>query len=90
MRFRADIDSTVPTGYTYSGGENFARIQRGADVYEPYAEAHYGLEADRADVSMVASDLIADLLHFAHERGEDPAAILERAARAFQGDFEDE
>lgn len=88
--FSVRVDSTVPVPFNRTGKDRARRIVRGAHVYGPYARDHYGLHVDREDLSMVLSDLISDLLTFALHRGEDPAALLERAGRSFEGDFEDD
>lgn len=50
------------------------------------------IHPDRAanDIGTSASDIIADVLHLTSEYGYDPAEILDRARRTFDGDKEDE
>lgn len=89
-RFRVTVDSTVKTPWTYRE-ENIRRADAGRRVAVRFARKHYGSRVDRDDISMVVSDLIADLLHYAHRDGYlDPAVLLERVGRSFEGDFEDE
>lgn len=87
--FRVSVVSSVPPFDGYDD-LNERRARRGKKVLGRYAEKHYSDAVDQNDVEMVASDLISDILHFAHTAGVSPAALLERVGRSFEGDFEDE
>lgn len=88
--FRATVTSTVPVPYEGTGTSRLARSLRGNEIITDYAVRNYGLAVDREDLNMVVSDLISDLLTFVLRAGENPAAVLERAALSFEGDFEDD
>lgn len=91
--FRVDVTSTVGelgySGYGY-GEANQRRAKVGMKAVARFAKKHYGSPVDRADVEMAASDLICDILHFAHTQDIDPAYLLEKVGRSFEGDFEDD
>lgn len=88
--FKATVTSTVPVPYEGTGMERISRSLRGNQIVTDYAALHYGNAADRGVTSIVVSDIISDLLTFVLRVGLDPAEVFERAARSFEGDFEDD
>lgn len=87
--FSVEVASSMPPFDGY-GDLNAKRAKIGGKHVARFARKHYGTAEDQGNVEMAASDLICSVLHFARSEGVDPAALLEKVGRSFEGDFEDE
>ena len=74
----------------YQSQENLARVERGSLLIAGYSKTMFAATSDRETMMLVASDLIADILHAAHAANIEPGALIDKARATFSGEIEDE
>ena len=72
----------------YQSQENLARVERASLLIADYARSMFATTAERENRLLVASDLVADILHAAHVEGIEPGVLIDLALATFAGEIE--
>ena len=74
----------------YQSQENLARVERASLLIGDYGQRMFGATAERESMLLVASELIADILHATRAEEIEPGVLIEKALATFYGELEDE